>query len=127
MRYRIYSPGNSSQCFLAAVFPCISCENREETCSIWQESRWKMVRIRCNEPMIVYSCRLWQIPVDSRKNRTNPATGSIHWNTATMKSRELHWNRPFPAVRVRPGKLNSIIVQCLEVVVYSISSNVTFF
>ena len=33
------------QCFLAAVFPCISCENRQETCSIWQESRRKMVRI----------------------------------------------------------------------------------
>ena len=46
------------QCFLAAVFPCISCENREEMGSIWQESRRKMVRIRCNEPVTVYGCRL---------------------------------------------------------------------
>ena len=95
-------------CFLAAVFPCIFCENREETCSIWQESRRKMVRIRCNEPVTVYGCRLWQVPVDSHKNRINPATGSIHWNTAAMKSQELHWNRPFPVMRVRPGMYTNL-------------------
>ena len=80
------------QCFLTAVFPCISLKNRKETCNIWQETRsiWqeprrKMVRTRCNEPVTVYSCRLWQVPVDSRGNQINPLTGSIHPNTAAMK------------------------------------------
>ena len=86
-RYWPIDPTNRhpGQCFLAAVFPCISCKNREETCSIWQEPRRKILRTQCNQPVTVYSCQLWQISVDSCRNRINPVTGSIHPNTAAMK------------------------------------------
>ena len=40
-------------------------------------------------PVTVSGCRFSQVPIGSERNRVNSVTGSVHRNTASMKSPEL--------------------------------------
>jgi hypothetical protein len=56
-----------------------------------------MLRIRRRNPVIVSGRRLRQVPVGSGKSWINPITGSVHWNTASMKSPKYHGTSRFLA------------------------------
>ena len=60
-------------------------------------TRRKMPGIRRRNPVTVPGCRFWQFPVSSERNRMNPVTGSVHRNTASIKSPEYHGTGRFRA------------------------------